>query len=182
MIDKYSPEMLDEKPRRKPCGLVVVKPTRIFSAIVDLHDPKKSYFTDELERRLTPISGNQKISFVFWVRICRKSFTISANGSLERAPTAVASVSVVPFRARAVVQTRAGVAAADAIRGDAVNSHGGVFLQVNQSAVEEQRPNAADEAVSVVDRGSDSEVGGQMKSANWAWRLSNFGLQRSVDD
>lgn len=48
--------MFDEKPNRKPCGFVVVKPTRILSAIVERHEPKKSYLTDELVRRLTPIS------------------------------------------------------------------------------------------------------------------------------
>lgn len=53
---RYSPDMLDEKPSRKPCGFVVVKPTRMLSAIVERQDPKKSYFTKELERRLTPIS------------------------------------------------------------------------------------------------------------------------------
>lgn len=56
MIVKYSPVMFDEKPNRKPCGLVVVKPTRMLSAIVERHDPRKSYLTDELDRRLTPIS------------------------------------------------------------------------------------------------------------------------------
>lgn len=60
MIVKYSPEMFDENPNKKPCGLVVVKPTRIFSAIVERQLPKKSYLTEELERKLTPISGERK--------------------------------------------------------------------------------------------------------------------------
>lgn len=39
IIVKYSPEMFDENPNKNPFGLVVVNPTRMLSAIVDLHDP-----------------------------------------------------------------------------------------------------------------------------------------------
>ena len=56
MIVKYSPEIFDENPRRKPFGLVVVKPTRIFSAIVDLQLPMKSYLMMDSGLMLTPIS------------------------------------------------------------------------------------------------------------------------------
>lgn len=63
MIVKYSPDMFDENPNKKPCGLVVVKPTRIFSAMVDRQLPKKSYLTEELERKLTPISENENQSY-----------------------------------------------------------------------------------------------------------------------
>lgn len=66
---KYSPEMFDEKPSRKPCGFVVVKPTRILSAIVDLHEPKKSYLTDELDRRLTPISKNENYVLIIFINM-----------------------------------------------------------------------------------------------------------------
>lgn len=58
IIVKYSPEIFDEKPTRKPFGLVVVKPTRMLSEIVDRHEPRKSYLTNDDERILTPISGN----------------------------------------------------------------------------------------------------------------------------
>lgn len=60
MIVKYSPEIFEAKPKRKPFGFVVVKPTRIVSAIVERHEPKKSYLIDELDRKLTPISGGRK--------------------------------------------------------------------------------------------------------------------------
>lgn len=56
MIVRYSPVILEENPRRKPLGFVVVKPTRIFSAIVDRKEPSKSYLMIELARKLTPIS------------------------------------------------------------------------------------------------------------------------------
>lgn len=58
---KYSPVMLEENPNRKPFGFVVVKPTRMLSAIVERHEPKKSYLTIELERRLTPISAHGEV-------------------------------------------------------------------------------------------------------------------------
>lgn len=61
IIVKYSPEMFDENPNKNPFGLVVVNPTRILSAIVDRHDPWKSYFTIELDRKFTPISENRTI-------------------------------------------------------------------------------------------------------------------------
>lgn len=56
MIVIYSPEIFDENPRRKPFGLVVVNPTRIFSDIVDLQLPIKSYLMIDSGRMLTPIS------------------------------------------------------------------------------------------------------------------------------
>lgn len=56
MMVKYSPVMLEKNPRRKPLGLVVVNPTRMFSAIVDRHEPMKSYLMMELGRMFTPIS------------------------------------------------------------------------------------------------------------------------------
>jgi hypothetical protein len=52
----YSPEIFDENPRRKPFGLVVVNPTRIFSAMVDLQLPMKSYLMMDSGLMLTPIS------------------------------------------------------------------------------------------------------------------------------
>jgi hypothetical protein len=59
MIVIYSPEIFDENPRRKPFGLVVVKPTRIFSAMVDLQLPMKSYLIMDSGLMLTPISVQQ---------------------------------------------------------------------------------------------------------------------------
>lgn len=56
----YSPVMLENKPRRKPLGFVVVKPTLIFSDIVDRQLPMKSYLIIELGLMLTPISKEQK--------------------------------------------------------------------------------------------------------------------------
>lgn len=56
MIVRYSPEIFDENPSKKPFGFVVVKPTRIFSAIVERQLPKKSYLIEELDRIFTPIS------------------------------------------------------------------------------------------------------------------------------
>lgn len=53
--------MFEAKPSRKPCGFVVVNPTRIFSEIVERQLPKKSYLTEELDRKLTPIS--------IWIKI-----------------------------------------------------------------------------------------------------------------
>jgi len=53
---KYSPVKFEENPSRKPLGMVVVKPTRMFSAIVDRKEPSNSYRIIELERKLTPIS------------------------------------------------------------------------------------------------------------------------------
>lgn len=54
----YSPDILENNPKRKPFGFVVVKPTRIFSLIVDLQLPIKSYLIIELGRMFTPISEN----------------------------------------------------------------------------------------------------------------------------
>lgn len=56
MMVRYSPEIFDENPRRKPFGFVVVNPTRIFSAMVDLQLPMKSYLIMDSGRILTPIS------------------------------------------------------------------------------------------------------------------------------
>jgi len=60
MIVIYSPDIFDENPRRKPFGLVVVKPTRIFSAMVDLQLPMKSYLIMDSGLMLTPISVEQR--------------------------------------------------------------------------------------------------------------------------
>lgn len=60
MIVKYSPEIFDAKWSRNPCGFVVVKPMRIFSAIVERQLPRKSYFNAEFDRKLTPISISKK--------------------------------------------------------------------------------------------------------------------------
>lgn len=49
--------MLEKKPSRKPLGLVVVKPTLMFSAMVDLQLPMKSYLMIELALMFTPISA-----------------------------------------------------------------------------------------------------------------------------
>jgi len=54
----YSFEIFEKSPSRNPFGLVVVKPTLIFSDIVDLHIPSKSYLIIELALRFTPISKN----------------------------------------------------------------------------------------------------------------------------
>lgn len=54
----YSCEMSENSPSKNPFGLVVVKPTLIFSDIVDLQFPSKSYLIIELALRLTPISIN----------------------------------------------------------------------------------------------------------------------------
>lgn len=48
--------MFENNPSKNPFGLVVVKPTRMFSDIVDLHIPSKSYLIIELALRFTPIS------------------------------------------------------------------------------------------------------------------------------
>lgn len=69
MIVKYSPDIFEEKPSRKPCGFVVVNPTRIFSAIVERQLPKKSYFTEELDRKFTPIS-------ILWQQKCKMFITM----------------------------------------------------------------------------------------------------------
>lgn len=61
MIVIYSPEIFDENPRRKPFGLVVVNPTRIFSDMVDLQLPIKSYLIIDSGRMLTPISVENRI-------------------------------------------------------------------------------------------------------------------------
>lgn len=58
MMVIYSPVMLEKKPSKKPLGLVVVKPTRMFSVMVDLQLPMKSYLMMELGRMFTPISAN----------------------------------------------------------------------------------------------------------------------------
>lgn len=59
--------MLEEKPSKKPWGFVVVKPTRMLSAMVERQEPKKSYLTEELDRRLTPISVKKmKLVIVDW--------------------------------------------------------------------------------------------------------------------
>jgi hypothetical protein len=60
MIVIYSPDIFEENPRRKPFGLVVVKPTRIFSAMVDLQLPMKSYLMMDSGLMLTPISVEQR--------------------------------------------------------------------------------------------------------------------------
>lgn len=52
--------MLELKPSKNPFWFVVVKPTRIFSAIVERHDPKKSYLMIESDRKLTPISSVER--------------------------------------------------------------------------------------------------------------------------
>lgn len=52
----YSFEMDENNPSKNPFGLVVVKPTLMFSDIVDLHIPSKSYLIIELAFRFTPIS------------------------------------------------------------------------------------------------------------------------------
>jgi len=57
----YSPDIFDENPRRKPFGLVVVKPTRIFSDMVDLQLPMKSYLIMDSGLMLTPISVEEKV-------------------------------------------------------------------------------------------------------------------------
>jgi len=54
----YSFEIFEKSPSRNPFGLVVVKPTLMFSDIVDLHIPSKSYLIIELALRFTPISKN----------------------------------------------------------------------------------------------------------------------------
>jgi hypothetical protein len=59
MMVIYSPDTLENKPSRKPLGFVVVNPTLIFSAMVDRHDPMKSYLIIEEGRKLTPISEIQ---------------------------------------------------------------------------------------------------------------------------
>lgn len=51
--------MLELNPRRKPFWFVVVKPTRIFSAIVERHEPRKSYLMIESDLKFTPISENK---------------------------------------------------------------------------------------------------------------------------
>lgn len=56
MIVRYSPVIFDVNPSKNPLGLVVVNPTRMCSAMVERHDPRKSYFIIELGRRFTPIS------------------------------------------------------------------------------------------------------------------------------
>lgn len=52
----YSLDMFENSPSKNPLGFVVVKPTRMFSDIVDLHIPSKSYLIIEFALRLTPIS------------------------------------------------------------------------------------------------------------------------------
>lgn len=54
----YSFEMFEKNPSKNPFGLVVVKPTLMFSDIVDLHIPSNSYLIIELALRFTPISKN----------------------------------------------------------------------------------------------------------------------------
>lgn len=63
---RYSPVMLEKNPRRKPLGLVVVKPTLMFSAIVDRQEPMKSYLMMELGRIFTPISVTIYYTLYVW--------------------------------------------------------------------------------------------------------------------
>lgn len=61
IIVMYSFEMLEKSPSKNPLGLVVVKPTLMFSDIVDLHIPSNSYLIIELALRFTPISKIKQI-------------------------------------------------------------------------------------------------------------------------
>lgn len=54
----YSLDIFENSPSKNPFGFVVVKPTRMFSDIVDLHIPSKSYRIIEFALRFTPISKN----------------------------------------------------------------------------------------------------------------------------
>lgn len=66
----YSFEIFEKSPSRNPFGLVVVKPTLMFSDIVDLHIPSKSYLIIELALRFTPISKND----VFVLKISKNIY------------------------------------------------------------------------------------------------------------
>lgn len=72
IIVMYSLVKLEYRPSKKPLGLVVVKPTLIFSDMVDLHIPSKVYLIIELALRFTPIS---KKTNVFYIKQISKHIT-----------------------------------------------------------------------------------------------------------
>jgi len=74
----YSFEIFEKSPSKNPFGLVVVKPTLMFSDIVDLHIPSKSYLIIELALRLTPISIND----VFVLKISKTYTVLSHNNEV----------------------------------------------------------------------------------------------------
>lgn len=62
--------MFENKPSKNPLGFVVVKPTLIFSEIVERQLPMKSYFIMELERIFTPISVTEALyKYVLTLRL-----------------------------------------------------------------------------------------------------------------
>lgn len=166
--------MFDENPNKKPCGLVVVKPTRIFSAIVERQLPKKSYLTEELERKLTPISGERKKKHQFcWketqeiitnmdAHIGEKKQTISTDWSFECTPTAITCIAVISFVACSIVKTWARVTSTNTIGWNTVQAASSVWFQIGVLSVQQQSSNTANEAIAIVDRCTDHHFGSQV--------------------
>jgi hypothetical protein len=125
MMVIYSPEIFDENPRRKPFGLVVVNPTRIFSAMVDLQLPMKSYFMMDSGRMFTPISVEYRkftqhsislsvnaLNASNYLNISNyfKGYllqTICTDRTLECSPSAVTFETIIAFKTCTIVETRA---------------------------------------------------------------------------
>lgn len=115
----YSPLIFENSPRRKPFGWVVVKPTRIYSFKVDLHEPGNSYRIIELSFMVTPISAasHSQDYFEFWY-VKMRSYdsipTVGTNGSLECCPTTIARVATVTIDTRSIIQAGIAIAFTDA--------------------------------------------------------------------
>lgn len=128
MMVRYSPEIFDENPRRKPFGLVVVNPTRIFSAMVDLQLPMKSYLMMDSGRMFTPISVEyRKFTQHFSIQFLSRNnlnmgnylkgyllHTICTDRTLECSPSAVTFETIIAFKTCTIVETRIAFTSANA--------------------------------------------------------------------